>query len=284
VGPIRSYLYVPGNAADKLAKAPGRGADALIVDLEDAVPPGEKDAARHQVLAWLAEQAEGGGPETWVRVNSGPLRAADVAALAGQPGLTGLVLAKAEDAVEVASVASLLTEHGDTTTVLSPLLETGAAVLEAAAVARQDRVHVLQIGEVDLAGDLGLEPGPDEAELAPARAQVVMASAAAGLAPPPGPVSPVIRDLDAFRTSTRRVRRQGFVGRACIHPAQVEVVHEVFAPTPEEVERAQEVLELVAQAEARGSGVVVDGSGRMLDPAVTRAAHRVLALHARALG
>jgi citrate lyase subunit beta/citryl-CoA lyase len=279
---VRSYLYVPGNAGDKLAKALTRGADALILDLEDAVPLAEKDRARDAVLGWLGWQPADGDVELWVRVNSGALREADVAALAGCEALTGLVLAKAEDADEVGRVAALLTEHGDTTTRLSPLLETGAAILDAPAIARQERVHSRQIGEVDLAGDLGLEPGPDEAELAPARALVVMASAAAGLATPPGPVSPITRDLDAYRESTQRVRRQGFLGRACIHPAQVQVVHEVFNPTEAEVARAREVLELVDRAEARGAGVILDDAGRMIDPAVTRAAHRVLALAERA--
>ncbi|HET6154118.1 MAG TPA: CoA ester lyase [Marmoricola sp.] len=281
----RSFLYVPGNAPDKLEKARGRGADALIVDLEDAVPVAEKEAARQAVLGWLADQSAvetSEGADLWVRVNSGALRESDVVALACAPGLTGLVLAKVASAAEVAQVVALLAAHGDTTTLLSPLIETGAAVLDAAAIAAQQRVHVLQLGEVDLAGDLGLEPGPDEAELAAQRAQVVIASAAAGLLSPPGPVSPVIRDLDWFRTSTERVRRQGFLGRACIHPGQVEVVHQVFAPSVEEIDRAHEVLDLVAQAEAQGRGVVVDRAGRMLDPAVTRAAHRVLALAERA--
>lgn len=285
MGLTRSYLYVPGNAADKLAKAHSRGSDALIVDLEDAVPLAEKERARAAVVEWLDDQVQrpdDRGVETWVRINAGSLREVDVVALAGHPALTGLVLAKAEDADEVARVGALLTASGDTTTALSPLLETGAAVLDAARIARQERVRSLQLGEVDLAGDLGLEPGPDEAELAPARAHVVMVCAAAGLGAPPGPVSPVTRDLDAFRASSERVRRQGFLGRACIHPAQVEIVHEVFAPTEEDVARARAVLDLVAQAEARGTGVVLDGDGRLVDPAVTGAAHRVLALAARA--
>jgi citrate lyase subunit beta/citryl-CoA lyase len=285
-GLVRSYLYVPGSSADKLAKARGRGADALIVDLEDAIPLVEKDRARSAVLDWLSDQPEvgsyGADVHLWVRVNGGRRRHEDVAALAAHPALTGLVLAKAESAADVAGVAAALSTRGDDTTLLSPLLETGAAILDAPAIARQERVHVLQIGEVDLAGDLGLDPGPDEAELAVPRGQVVLACAAAGLTSPPGPVSPETRDLEAFRSSTVRTRRQGFLGRACIHPAQVAVVHEVFTPTEAEVARAREVLDLVARADAGGEAVVLDGNGRMLDPAVTRAAHRVLALDERA--
>ena len=164
------------------AKAAGRGADALIVDLEDAVPPEGKDATLAAVVDWLGA-APADGPQRWVRVNDGPRRHSDVAALAGTPGLVGLVLAKVRDAEEVAEVAALLDERGDATTLLMPLLETASAVLEARALAAAPRVHQLQIGEVDLAADTGLMPGEDEAELAPVRSTVVLASAAAGISP-----------------------------------------------------------------------------------------------------
>jgi citrate lyase subunit beta / citryl-CoA lyase len=277
----RSYLYVPGNAADKLTKALGRGADALIVDLEDAVPLAEKDNALAAVRRWLSELPADLGPQVWVRVNAGDQGDAEIAALADASALTGFALAKTESAADVDRAASVLAAAGDERLVLMPLIESGAAVLDVAAIARASRVHRLQIGEVDLAGDLGLDPGPDEAELAPMRAQVVIASAAAGIAPPVGPVSRIIHDVEAFRASTVRVRRQGFVGRACIHPVQVSVTHEVFAPTPDEVAEARDVLDRLDAAEAAGSGVVLDSEGRLVDPAVIRHARKTLALAAR---
>jgi citrate lyase subunit beta/citryl-CoA lyase len=273
----RSYLYVPGNAADKLGKAVGRGADALIVDLEDAVPLSEKDAARAAVVAWLADQPADGPVDLWVRVNSGPLREVDVRALAGIDALAGVVLAKVEDADEVAAMDALLTSLGDTTTLLMPLIETASAVLDARAIAGGPRVHQLQIGEVDLTGETGVDPGADEAELAPVRALVVLASTAAGINPPVGPVSRITKDIEALEISTRRVRRQGFLGRACIHPAQLPVVHTVFTPTDADVDEAEAVIALVAAAEAQGSGVVLDETGRLVDPAVLHAARRTLA-------
>lgn len=278
----RSYLYVPGNAQDKLAKAFTRGADALILDLEDAVPMAEKHGARASVVAWLHDQPGGGDVQLWVRVNSGALLEPDVQALAGCPSLTGLVLAKVEDAAVVSTVVELLSAAGDTSTLLMPMVETASAVLDARDIARQPRVHQLQIGEIDLAGDVGITPGSDESELAGMRTLVVLASAAAGVQPPVGPVSRLTHDLRALRVSTERVRRQGFAGRACIHPAQVAVVHDVFTPSDKEVEEARGVIRLLRAAEAEGSGVVLDSSGRLVDSAVLASARKTLVLAERA--
>jgi citrate lyase subunit beta/citryl-CoA lyase len=274
----RSYLYVPGNADTKLAKALTRGADALIVDLEDAVPLSLKDDAVERVQEWLATLPDPGDVEIWVRINGGARRRSETLALAGSPWLTGLALAKADDAGEVAAVGSLLDELGDSTTLLMPLIESAVAVLDARAIAAVPRVHRLQIGEVDLTGELGIEPGPDEAELLALRTQVLVASLAAGIAPPMAPVSRVTRDMVAFAESTRRARRQGFVGRACIHPAQVAVVHGVFTPHEDEVSAAHETVRLATAAEQSGSAVVLDAQGRLVDPAVVKAALRTLAL------
>jgi citrate lyase subunit beta/citryl-CoA lyase len=276
---VRSYLYVPGDAGSKLAKASRRGADALIVDLEDAVPVFRKVAAREAVVAWMR-----GGPPTlpvWVRVNQQPLRDDDLRRLAGTPGLTGVVLAKVVDAADVASAARVLAAAGDTELLLMPLMETATAVLDARHIARQPRVHQLQLGEIDLGGQLGITPGPDEAELIGIRNQVVLASAAAGLRAPVGPVSANTADLGVLAESTRRLRRLGFLGRACIHPAQIPVVHDVFSPTAEEVEEARRLVALLERAERDGAGVVLDSDGRMVDVAVLRAAHGTLALAER---
>ncbi|GGV18261.1 CoA ester lyase [Actinomadura cremea] len=273
----RSYLYVPGDAPGRLARAPGRGADALIVDLEDAVPPAAKDTARRAVAAWLRSLPAAGGPQVWVRVNGadgGGLRDADVRALAGIPALTGLVLAKTGNAAQVAAVADLLAGLGDRATPLMPLLETAGAVLDVREIARAPRVHRLQLGEVDLAADAGLDPGPDDAELSFARAMTVLASADAGVRPPVGPVSTVLHDAEALARSTERIRRQGFAGRACVHPAQLPVVHRVFTPSAREVAHAEDVL---ARSAAAGSGAALDARGRLIDAAVLRLARRTLA-------
>ncbi|MEV0718845.1 aldolase/citrate lyase family protein [Asanoa sp. NPDC050611] len=179
---------------------------------------------------------------------------------------------------DVASAAAVLAAAGDPATPLMPLLETAPAVLDARAIAGAPRVDRLQIGEVDLAGELGITPGDDEVELVGIRTQVVLASAAAGIKPPVGPVSRITTDAAALAVSTHRLRRLGFAGRACIHPAQLPVVHEVFTPTAAEVADAREVIALLASAEPAGTGVVLDAAGRLVDPAVLRAARRILAL------
>lgn len=273
----RSYLYVPGNAADKLAKAATRGADALIIDLEDAVPVGAKDEALEAVGAWLRTVEDENGTELWVRVNHGERRSTDVVALAGIRALAGLVLAKVRDAAEVSEVADLLDGLGDAETRLMPLLETSSAILEASAIAAGPRVHRLQVGEVDLCADAGITPGADETELLWVRGMVVLASAAAGISPPVGPVSREFKDTDALTATTRAVRRQGYFGRACIHPAQLPVVHAVFTPSEEELAEARDVLEAFHHAAESGSGVALDSAGRMIDLAVVRHARLLMA-------
>jgi len=278
----RSYLYVPGNAADKLAKARGRGPEAILVDLEDAVPLVEKDAARKAVVDWLREQPEHGQVELWVRVNPGERGLDDIRALAGAPALTGVALAKA-DAATVRQVVAVLAQLGDQTIRLMPMIETPAALLDVSALAAAPRVERLQLGEVDLTGEAGIVPGADEVELLAIRTAVVLASAMAGIAPPLGAVSRITTDAEALRASTERLARLGFVGRACIHPAQLPVVHAVFTPSAAEVDEARTTLRLLAEAEAHGSGVALDAHGRLVDPAVVRGAERVLALHERAV-
>lgn len=266
----RSHLYVPGDRPDMLAGALDRGADALIADLEDAVPVAAKEAARQAVAAWLAT-ARPRDVEIWVRVNSGPLREDDIRAVAKNPALTGIIVAKAERA-DLVEVDGQLTDIGSAAR-LVPLIETAAAVLEAPDLARAPRVLRLHLGEADLRADTGIDPGPDERELLWPRTQIVMAAAAAGIEPPVAAVSTEYRDLAAFRASTEAMARLGFLGRACIHPAQVAVANEVFTPAPEAVERARELL---ARFTAEGSGVAVDADGRMVDEAVVRQARRLL--------
>ena len=268
----RSHLYVPGNAADKLAKALDRGADAVIVDLEDAVPVAGKEQARGAVAAWLATLSGTDDTEVWVRVNPGSLREADVRAVAVHPAVTGLCLAKTESPAEVADVDRLLVSLRSAA-VLSPLLESAAAVLAAPAIAAAPGVARLQVGEADLLAELGVTAGDDERELLHVRSTVVLASAAARIDPPVGPVSTDFRDLDRLRASTEALRRLGYSGRACIHPAQVAVVNEVFTPGADELARAHDVI---ACHEAAGGGVAVDAAGRMVDEAVVRSARRTV--------
>ena len=272
---MRSALYVPGDRPEKLAGALGRGADALIVDLEDAVAPDAKDLARRTVSGWLAGQPEPvpAEPEIWVRINPGEAGHRDLLAL--EPGLravAGVCVAKTETPDDLAAVADLLAAAP--WVALCPVLESAAAVFAARELARAPRVVRMQLGEADLCADIGVDPGPDERELLWPRSQLVLASAAAGIDPPLGPVGVDFRDLDRLAETTRALRRLGYQGRACIHPAQIPVVNAVFTPSEEELDRART---LVARFEAAGSGIVLDEAGRMVDEAVIRRARRVLA-------
>lgn len=269
----RSALYVPGDAEDKLERILERGADEIIIDLEDAVAPRDKDRARDIARVWLHDLPVLDNVGVWVRVNAGALREADVRAVAGAPALTGFMLAKTETVDELLDLDRLLASLGSTAGVV-PLLESARAVLRAGELARAPRVQRLQIGEADLRADVGITPGPDERELLYSRSHVVFASAAAGIKPPIAPVSTNLRDLDAFRTSTLELARLGFVGRACIHPAQVAVANEVFTPSVEEIEAARR---LIGRWEFAGAGVAVDDDGHFVDEAVIRQARLVIA-------
>lgn len=271
----RSYLYVPADSHYKVQGALTRGADALIVDLEDAVALTAKETARESLSAWLRD-LEAPSIEVWVRVNGGDCRIPDLAALAGVPAVTGLVLAKTESAVEVAEVAEYLSRRGDANTLLMPLLESASAILGALDIAQQPRVQRLQIGEVDLQADTGIVASDDDTELAGIRNLVVLASAAAGICPPVGAVSLTTSDTYRLERSTVRIKRQGFYGRCCIHPSQLPVVHAVFTPTEAEIADAERVLSDFDRAQRSKSEVILDSQGRMIDPAVVRIAQRVL--------
>jgi citrate lyase subunit beta/citryl-CoA lyase len=272
----RSYLYVPGDSERKLASAASCVADALIIDLEDAVAPERKPAARRQVAELLADAHGFGGRQVWVRAGSGPDLEPDLAAVAGLAGLHGVVLAKSEGAQSVAAAADVLAANGDDVTVLMPLLESAKAVLHAEKIAGADRVVCLQVGEVDLSAEVGLMPGPDESELMLARSMTVFASVAAGIAPPVGPASTNFTDLELFGESCRRLSRLGFAGRACIHPRQVEALHEALRPSDAELEWARRLVTVYDEATASGVGACTDENGHLVDLAVVRQARRMI--------
>lgn len=269
--PARSYLYVPGDRPDRLAKAVGRAGDAVIADLEDAVAPARKEAALAEVLAWLPTVPT--GVEVWVRIGASPRSSEELAAVGAIDRLDGVILAKASVSV-VSAAAVLLPDRVR----IGGLVETAAALLELPDIAR--RVSVLGIGEADLTAELGVAPG-ELGVLGPIRAQLVVASAAAGIAAPTGPVYLDVRDPSGLRASTEALKRCGFGARSAIHPDQVPVIEEVFTPTAEEVSRARSMVVAWDEALAQGIGVAVDEDGRFVDEAVVRPARRTLEIATR---
>lgn len=274
----RSYLYVPGADEGRLSGASGRGADALILDLEDSVSMQNKATARDLVARWLAHSPTTSA-QLWVRINS-TSPDADIAA-AVVAGVTGVMVPKAEPEL-LARVGELLADQerslqlraGTVRTI--PLIETAYGLLAAVEQARMPRVHRLAIGRADLAGELGLTVEPEGAEFRPLLLQIVVASAAAGIAPPMAPTSTDFRDLDALRASTAQLLALGFRGRSAIHPAQLPVINEVFTPSRDEVQKAQRLVTAFEASENAGMGVMTDESGRMVDIAVVRSARELL--------
>lgn len=265
----RSWLFCPGDRTDRLAKAVA-GADVAIADLEDAVGADSKDAARAAVAGWLRENPEPAA-RVWVRINNDPVNtSADLEALAGCE-YAGIVVPKAETAV-VAEIASR------TSVPLLALIETAAGLWQARELAGHESVATLTLGEYDLAVDLGVSsPDTDDAPLLWARSQVVAAAAAAKCAPPPGPVSAALEDLDRYRADTERLARFGFFGRMCIHPRQVPIVHDALRPAEDAVARARKVVAAAAEAESSGQAVLVV-DGKMVDAPLVNHARRVLTL------
>lgn len=277
-----------------LAGAAERGADALIVDLEDAVAPQAKAAARREVAAWLDGLPPGAAvPQVWVRINpAGPdgWPVLDDVAVAAHPAVTGVLQAKCEQADDLARLDESLTGAEQRaglaagSLAVAILVESAAGVLALAELAAAPRVRRLGAGEADLCAALGMDPGPGRAELASLRWTLVLTSAAAGIDAPVGPVETRLHDLDALRASTEALRRQGFGGRAALHPRQVPVINEVFTPSAAEADRAAALVARFEAAVASGQGVLTDDRGAMVDEAVVRSARRVLARSRQAEG
>lgn len=282
----RSWLYVPGDDRDKLDGALARGADAIIVDLEDSVAPASKDVARTTIVDWLSSMVAagvdlvGGTTHVWVRINAtADWRGPDLEALAGLP-LAGIVVPKASRNALI-GVRDVLRD-GAADRGLAGLVEDARALADLAAIATTPGLTHLGMGEADLRADLHLDPSDDEVELQPLRSAVVVASAAAGIQPPVGATATDFRDLAALRRSTDRLRRLGFSGRTAIHPRQVDVINDVFTPSADEVARAHDLVDRLREAAGRGQGVVTDADGRMVDEAVARQARHTLELAAAA--
>lgn len=264
-----SFLFVPANRPERYGKAVASGADAVILDLEDSVPPNEKASARQSVRDAWADIAGEDTPIV-VRVNadaSGFLEL-DLAALRHLRPVPAVMLSKAESPLQVGRVLAVL---GGAAVI--PLLETAAGLGAMDGVAAASGVVRLAIGHLDFMADTGIRASEGEPELAPLRFAVAIATRAAGLAPAIDGVTVQTDDARRLREDCARARRFGFGGKLCIHPRQVPVVHEAFSPTEDELAWAQRVVE--ADAAAGGRAVQVDG--RMVDLPVVSLARLTLA-------
>lgn len=285
----RSLLYVPGDRADRVAKAFASAGDAVIVDLEDSVKPDRKVLARNMFAREVLARGAGvrrGATELWVRINSGDEGIADLDALAevGPDGATafghidGIVVAKSESAGWLDHIAGVVaaarTDQHRADVTLAPLIESARGLRSVDAIAAHPAVSRLHLGEVDLAADLGVRLPGGQSVLDAARVALVVASAAAGLVGPVGGVHLQIDDLDALATTSRALADCGFGGRAVIHPSHCTGANEAFAPSDADREWATDVI---ARLAAATGGAVRAADGSMLDEAVARRARTILA-------
>ncbi|MYT36173.1 CoA ester lyase [Streptomyces sp. SID8356] len=267
--PPLTWLYVPGDRPETVAKALGCGADVVIVDLEDAVAPDRKAYARAATAELLADPATASPDAVPVHVRVHGEE--DVRALTGLPGLSGLRLPKITHAVSVHHVAAVAPGVP-----LYPLLESALAVEHAYSIATAHHdVRGIALGEADLRADLGVR---EDSGLDFARSRLVVAARAAALPPPAQSVFPDVRDLDGLWTSCVRGRGLGLLGRAAIHPRQLEVIGRAFRPTAREVEEAEEII----AASTVDAGALALPDGRFVDAAVVASARRTLAIAGRA--
>lgn len=266
---IRSWLFVPGNRPERFDKALTSGADAVILDLEDAVPPADKVAARDAVRHWLSALDATATASVYVRINaaSTPWFDDDVATLAGLPQVCGLVVPKTEDAATLRQAA----RGAGPALRLVPLIETAKAFASLAEIASAERVERLMFGTIDFQLDTGIEGDGDE--LLFFRSQLTLASRIEGIAAPVDGVTPSLDDAALIEASARRARALGFRGKLCIHPRQVNAVHAAFAWRDDEIDWAERV---VAAAQASG-GAAVALDGKMIDAPVIAKANEILA-------
>lgn len=258
----RSFLFVPANRPERFDRACGVGADVVLIDLEDAVAPEDKLAARNAVATWLSP-----GKAVYLRIN-GPDSPwfDDDLSLLSMPGVRGIALPKAEDHKWIAIVAEA-SSHG---LPLIPLIESARGLHNIEKIASSRGVARLAFGSADFQLDLSING--DGEELLFARSQLVLSSRIAGLLPPIDGVTFELDDQAALVQDVARARRQGFGGKLCVHPRQVETINAGFRPSVSEIEWAQRVI---SAAESAGDHAVrLDG--KLVDRPIVERAKRIL--------
>ncbi len=281
----RSRLYLPGSEPKYFINASLHGADAIILDLEDSVHPSEKDSARILVRNAL-RAVDFGRCERMVRINQLPLGLEDLIEIVPEsPDL--ILIPKVETAAQIADVSSRIeavkADYGSTRSIwLMPILESALGIENAFAIAKaNDKIVALTIGLEDYTADLGVVKSSTGAESLYARQRIVNAARAAGVQAIDS-VFGDVADLDGLQTWGIHSRALGFEGMGCVHPSQISVIHEAFAPTCTELERAKKVVAAYDDAELKGLGVVSLGS-KMIDAPVVQRALRLIA-RAKAMG
>jgi citrate lyase subunit beta/citryl-CoA lyase len=288
---LRSLMFVPGHQPRMVQRALGlgeftpSGLDVAILDLEDGVPPAEKDRARAALAAALGRPSNGEGPARYARITREPAaRAADLVAVL-RAGLDGIVAPKVDHPDEITELSRDLDEREDAAGLtrgairIIASIESARALLDARAIASADRVIALLFGAEDFARDLALptEREAEAAELIYPRSAVVVAAVAANKSAIDG-IWPDVTDIAGLRRDALQGRRLGFVGKSLIHPGQIETINEVFSPSAAEVSYAQRVVAAFDGAQTKGDGAIAL-DGKMLDQPIVERARRTLVLN-----
>jgi citrate lyase subunit beta/citryl-CoA lyase len=265
-----NFLFVPGTRPERFIKALDSGANAVVLDLEDAVPEEDKELARNAIrTAWPTFSAEQKN-RLVIRSNSpgSKFYAADLI-LAQELNVACILIPKSESQDEINGAALVLPN-----TAIIPMIETAIGLDQLREIANSNQVIRLALGNLDLQADLGMICDQDETQLQTARYQIVLASRLAQIAPPIDGVTPSTDDVERINRDAQRAKAMGFGGKLCIHPKQVSIVKSAFMPSQEELVWAQRVID--ADAASKGGAVKLDG--RMIDRPVVLLAQRTLAL------
>ena len=263
----RTYLFVPGNRPERFAKALASGADAVILDLEDAVADEAKSAARDAIASWAASAVPTERERAVVRINAATSAwHGDDLRMLREAGLSILMLPKAESVAQLDAVCAALPGAR-----VLALIESARGVAEVDAIARGAGVERLVFGTLDLALDLDLDIATDSDGLSHAASRLVLASKLAGLDAPVSGVTPQIDDESRLLADFAWSRRHGMHARLCIHPKQIAPIHAALAPDAKAIDWARRVL--AAEAASPGAAKL---DGRMIDRPVVLLAQRTL--------
>ncbi|PVZ78583.1 CoA ester lyase [Serratia sp. S1B] len=258
----RSFLFVPANRVERFDKALTAGSDAVIIDLEDAVPTHLKLEARQQLADWLTTYPE---TEVMIRVNSKQTEwFSDDITLAKYPNVTAIVLPKTESIADLQAIFEI--QDID----IYPLIETPLGFSQVREIAKARHVKALMFGSIDF--QLEMEMNGGYQELVYFRNEIVLASKLANIDAPIDGVTVDIHNHEVLMLETTQAKNLGFAGKLCIHPLQINTVNQVFMPNQNEIDWAQRVLDMVAKA----NGQAVSLDGKMIDLPIIRRAQKIL--------
>jgi citrate lyase subunit beta / citryl-CoA lyase len=285
---IRTALFVPGNRPERIDKAFHTEADVVIIDLEDAVPLSEKERSRSVVREKVAQYRD---RMILVRVNAlgSPFIEGDLEE-AVLEGVKGIILPKVERADDIHAMNALLRDVEKKRSLpegsirLFPLIESAAAVQHVydivSAKTRPERIYTVAFGAADYTLDMGIEMTMEGTELFYARSRIPIACRAAGIAPPiDTPFMIDLRDTEALVADAKRAKELGFQGKLVIHPQQIEPCNRIFSPAPEEIDKAERIVQAFQEAEAAGTAAI-QLEGKFIDSPVVQRSRDILSVAA----